>query len=90
MAADGTPTRAPRSTSRAALSGLRATTVMPSPFTVALDTRWVRDGTAEAMRDAIRREAQARQTIAAQALAYDIPVLSADAKLNEFGIERIW
>ena len=28
--------------------------------------------------------------IAAQALAGDIPVLSADAKLNAFGVRRIW
>lgn len=55
---------------------LRATTVMPSPYTVALATQWVRDGTALAMRDAIRDEARARQIIAAQELAgwqYDGP-----------------
>jgi PIN domain nuclease of toxin-antitoxin system len=28
--------------------------------------------------------------IAAQALAYDIPVLSIDAKLDAFGVQRIW
>jgi PIN domain nuclease of toxin-antitoxin system len=28
--------------------------------------------------------------IAAQALAYDVPVLSADKKLDVFGIQRIW
>ena len=28
--------------------------------------------------------------IAAQALAYDIPVISADAKLDTFGVTRIW
>ncbi len=62
--------RAPSARQTQRMAGaLRATTVMPSPFTVALATRWVRDGTAQAMRDAIRREAQARQTIAAQALA---------------------
>lgn len=30
------------------------------------------------------------RVIAAQALSYDIPVLSADAKLDKFGIRRIW
>ncbi|MGH8779704.1 PLP-dependent aminotransferase family protein [Paraburkholderia sp.] len=48
---------------------LRATTVMPSPFTVMLATQWVNDGTAHDMLDAIRAEANARQTIAAQELA---------------------
>jgi DNA-binding transcriptional MocR family regulator len=43
---------------------LRATTVMASPITNALATRWVRDGTAEAMLDAIRAESQARFEIA--------------------------
>jgi hypothetical protein len=28
--------------------------------------------------------------IAAQALALDIPILSADTKLDSFGISRIW
>jgi PIN domain nuclease of toxin-antitoxin system len=28
--------------------------------------------------------------IAAQAIAHDIPVISADAKLDSFGIRRIW
>ncbi len=28
--------------------------------------------------------------IAAQALAYDIPVLSTDAKLDAFGVRRLW
>jgi len=28
--------------------------------------------------------------IAAQALAMDIPVLSVDAKLDAFGVRRIW
>ena len=43
---------------------LRATTVMASPVTNALATRWVRDGTADAMLQAIRDESQARQAMA--------------------------
>jgi DNA-binding transcriptional MocR family regulator len=43
---------------------LRATTVMASPLTNALVTRWVNDGTAEAMLQAIRNESIARQAIA--------------------------
>jgi DNA-binding transcriptional MocR family regulator len=48
---------------------LRATTVMASPVTNALATRWVADGTAEAMLDAIRTESTARQALAAQHLS---------------------
>jgi DNA-binding transcriptional MocR family regulator len=57
-----------RQTQRIA-GALRATTVMPSPFTVLLATQWINDGTAHEMLDAIRREAHARQAIAAQELA---------------------
>jgi DNA-binding transcriptional MocR family regulator len=48
---------------------LRATTVMASPITNALATRWVHDGTAIVMRDAIRAESIARQALAEQHLA---------------------
>ena len=48
---------------------LRATTVMASPVTNALTTRWVGDGTAEAMLQAIRAESMARQALAARHLA---------------------
>jgi PIN domain nuclease of toxin-antitoxin system len=30
------------------------------------------------------------RVLAAQALANDIPILSTDAKLDSFGVERIW
>ncbi len=48
---------------------LRATTVMASPVTNALATRWVADGTAEAMLQAVRAASMARQALAAQHLA---------------------
>ncbi|WP_118180136.1 PLP-dependent aminotransferase family protein [Paraburkholderia phosphatilytica] len=48
---------------------LRATTVMPSPFTVLLATQWINDGTAHDMLGAIRAESAARQAIAAQELS---------------------
>jgi DNA-binding transcriptional MocR family regulator len=52
------------------LSGaLRATTVMASPVTNALATRWVSDGTADAVLAAIRQESRARQALAAAELA---------------------
>ena len=43
---------------------LRATTVMASPITNALATRWVRDGTAELALEAIRDESLARHEMA--------------------------
>ena len=48
---------------------LRATTVMASPYTNALATRWLVDGTAHAMLTAIRSESIARQAMAATWLA---------------------
>ncbi|GAP36265.1 PLP-dependent aminotransferase family protein [Piscinibacter sakaiensis] len=48
---------------------LRATTVMASPITNALATRWVQDGTAEAMLQAVRAESIARQALASRHLA---------------------
>lgn len=47
---------------------LRGATVMASPLTTALATRWVGDGTALAMLDATRRESVARQQLAAEFL----------------------
>jgi DNA-binding transcriptional MocR family regulator len=57
----------PRQTQRIA-GALRATTVMPSPFTVLLATRWIDDGTAADVLVAIRNEASARQAIAVDEL----------------------
>ncbi len=48
---------------------LRATTVMSCPLTNALATRWVGDGTAEAVLHAIRAESTARPALEAQHLA---------------------
>ena len=47
---------------------LRATTVMASPVTNALITRWVRDGTADAMLEAIRSESHSRYEMAVKHL----------------------
>lgn len=49
-------------------SALRATTVMASPITSALATRWIRDGTADLALNAIRKESAARQQLAARIL----------------------
>ncbi len=50
------------------VSALRATAVMASPLTAALATRWIGDGTADAILAAIRQETAARQALAAAAL----------------------
>ncbi|MEB0164993.1 PLP-dependent aminotransferase family protein, partial [Glaciimonas sp. CA11.2] len=49
-------------------SAVRATTVMASPITSALATRWIRDGTADLALNAIRKESMARQKLAARLL----------------------
>ena len=51
-----------RATQRLA-GALRAMTVMASPLTVSLATRWIDDGTAGAMVQGIRRESIARQAL---------------------------
>ncbi|MDE1996605.1 MAG: PLP-dependent aminotransferase family protein [Rhizobiaceae bacterium] len=55
--------------SAARLAGIiRATSAMASPLSAAIASRWIEDGTAEAVLDAIRREAGERQAIAAKLL----------------------
>jgi DNA-binding transcriptional MocR family regulator len=49
-------------------SALRSATVMASPLTVAIATRWVEDGTADTMLRFIRAETAARQKIASEVL----------------------
>jgi DNA-binding transcriptional MocR family regulator len=49
-------------------SALRAATVMASPLTVALVTRWIEDGTADTLLRFIRAETSARQALAAELL----------------------
>lgn len=52
-------------------SALRAATVMASPFTVALVTRWIEDGTADRMLRFVRAETTARQKLAAEIMPPD-------------------
>ncbi len=47
---------------------MRTATVMASPVTVALATRWIVDGTGDAMLAAVRRESIERQRLAAAIL----------------------
>ena len=49
-------------------ASLRAATVMASPITAALATRWISDGTADAVLAFVRSESIARQRLAAAAL----------------------
>lgn len=49
-------------------ASLRAATIMASPLTSALATRWIEDGTADAILRFIRSETAARQVLAAQIL----------------------
>ncbi|WP_372647174.1 PLP-dependent aminotransferase family protein [Hyphomicrobium sp.] len=49
-------------------SAIRSATVMASPLTVALATRWIEDGTADAILKSIRTATQARQELAAEIL----------------------
>jgi DNA-binding transcriptional MocR family regulator len=49
-------------------SSVRTATVMASPVTVALATRWITDGTADALLAAVRQESIARQRLAAAIL----------------------
>jgi DNA-binding transcriptional MocR family regulator len=50
------------------VAAVRAANVMASPLTVALATRWIEDGTADAILDFIRAETAARQAMAATIL----------------------
>jgi DNA-binding transcriptional MocR family regulator len=50
------------------MGAIRATASMGSPLTSAIATRWIENGTAAAVLDAIREETNARQAIAARIL----------------------
>ncbi len=49
-------------------AAMRAANVMASPLTVALATRWIQDGTADAILRFVRSEAAARQALASRIL----------------------
>jgi DNA-binding transcriptional MocR family regulator len=49
-------------------SAVRTATVMASPVTIALATRWINDGTADALLAAVRRESMERQRLVAAIL----------------------
>ena len=51
-------------------SAVRTATVMASPLTIALATRWIADGTADALLAAVRRESIERQKLATTILPH--------------------
>lgn len=53
-------------------SAVRAANVMVSPITAALATKWIRDGTADALLAAIRAETRERQAFVADSLPADL------------------
>jgi DNA-binding transcriptional MocR family regulator len=53
-------------------AAMRATTVMASPITAALATRWIEDGTGDAILRFIRTESAARQQLAVEILPPDL------------------
>lgn len=57
-----------RPEARRAVEAVRAISLMPSPLLSVLVTRWMEDGSAVALRDAIRQEAAARQAIAREVM----------------------
>lgn len=59
----------------------RAQPGMPPPMSMALVMQWTRDGTAQAIRQFIRRETQARQAIAAEMLK-DVAYRSGEGAFN--------
>lgn len=50
------------------MTSSRAATVMASPLTVALTTRWIEDGTGDAIIQSVRKETRERQKIASEVL----------------------
>lgn len=59
---------APAALAERVAAALRAVSQMPAPLMAALAAAWIRDGTAETVLAAIRREAVARRALAAAAL----------------------
>lgn len=57
----------------------RGTTLMASPLTAAVARRWIGDGTAAAVLDAVRAEAAARQALAAAILPPELVVTKPEA-----------
>ena len=55
-------------------AAIRATASMASPLTAAIASRWIEDGTANAVLAAIRDETRARQSLAARILPPDLAV----------------
>jgi DNA-binding transcriptional MocR family regulator len=73
-----------------ATGAIRATTTMASPLAAAIATRWIEDGTADAVLAAIRAETHARQVIAAAILPPNAIRTDADAFHLWLTMEAPW
>ncbi|WP_034298916.1 PLP-dependent aminotransferase family protein [Herbaspirillum sp. RV1423] len=71
-------------------SSLRATTVMASPITSALATRWIRDGAADLALAGIRKESMLRQKMAARILPEHSYVSQPEAFHLWIGLPKEW
>jgi DNA-binding transcriptional MocR family regulator len=71
-------------------SAIRATATMASPLAAAIATRWIDDGTADAVLAAIRAETHARQAIAAAILPANVIRTDADAFHLWLTLEAPW
>jgi DNA-binding transcriptional MocR family regulator len=69
---------------------IRATATMASPLAAAIATRWIDDGTADAVLAAIRAETHARQAIAAAILPANAICTDADAFHLWLTLEAPW
>ncbi len=69
---------------------IRATATMASPLAAAIATRWIDDGTADAVLAAIRAETHARQAIAAAILPASVIRTDADAFHLWLTLEAPW
>ncbi len=68
----------------------RGTTLMPSPLTAAVARRWIGDGTAAAVLDAVRAEAAARRALAEAILPADAIVTKPEAFHLWLCLPRTW
>jgi DNA-binding transcriptional MocR family regulator len=72
------------------VGAIRATATMASPLTAAIATRWIQDGTADAVLTAIREETRARQAIAARILPPEAMMTHPEAHHLWLNLAKPW
>lgn len=70
--------------------GIRATASMASPLTAAIATRWIDTGTANAVVEAIRNEAEARRQIARKILPNDYARIASEGFHVWLDLPSVW